>query len=132
MTQYNQWYVATYKVILSMANWQDLTADLERKLVCIFSWMPQGIMNVNHSGSVKKGNLKRKSQVFNVKQAAECVLKAAPHLEKGAGQGTSFGESRGYQRGSVRCLRANLRFARVSGWIQILALLLSSSFPHLG
>lgn len=79
--QYNQWYVATYEVILSMANWQDLTADLERKLVCIFSWMPQAIMNVNHSGSAKKGTLKRRSELFGVRQASECVRKAASHLE---------------------------------------------------
>jgi hypothetical protein len=82
MTQYNQWYVATYEAILSMANWQDFTADLERKVVCIFSWMPQAIMNVNHSGSSKKGDQRRKSEVFDVLQAAECVRKAASHLEK--------------------------------------------------
>ena len=70
MTQYNQWYVATYEAILSMANWQDFTADLERKVVCIFSWMPQAIMNVNHSGSSKKGDQRRKSEVFDVLQAA--------------------------------------------------------------
>ena len=81
MRHYNQWYVATYEVILSMANWPDFTADLERKLVCIFSWMPQAIMNVNHSGSTKKGNLKRKSDLFGVQQAADGVRKGASYLK---------------------------------------------------
>ena len=73
MTQYNQWYVATYEAILSMAKWQDFTAHVERKLVCIFSWMPQAIMNVNYSGSPKKGTKKLRSEVFDVQQATECV-----------------------------------------------------------
>jgi hypothetical protein len=46
---YNPWYTATYQPILEMANWKKLTADIEKKIIAIFSWMPQTIMSVTHS-----------------------------------------------------------------------------------
>ena len=81
MAGYNQWYVATYEDILSMANWGDFASDLGRKLVCVFSWMPRAIMNVNHSGSAKNGNLKLKSKAFGVRSAGEYIRNAASHFE---------------------------------------------------
>ena len=81
MKQYNRWYVATYDVILSIADWQNLTSDLERKLVCIFAWMPQAIMNVSHSGSAKQVNRKTKSDIFDSQLAAKCVRRAASYLK---------------------------------------------------
>lgn len=46
---YNPWYTATYQPILELANWQILTADIERKIIAIFSWMPQTIMAITHA-----------------------------------------------------------------------------------
>lgn len=45
---YNQWYEITYEPIFTMADWQNFNKDLERKLVAIFSWMPQTIMSIKH------------------------------------------------------------------------------------
>jgi hypothetical protein len=47
---YNPWYTATYLPILDIADWSLLTADLERKVIAIFSWMPKTIMAINHAG----------------------------------------------------------------------------------
>lgn len=47
---YNPWYTATYQPILDMANWSILTADIEKKVVAVFSWMPKTIMAINHAG----------------------------------------------------------------------------------
>ena len=62
-----------------MANWQNLTADLEAKVVCVFCWMPQAIMNVKHSGK-DKGSL-QKSDLFGVQEAYAHVEAAAPYFE---------------------------------------------------
>jgi len=37
-----------------MADWNDFAKDVGRKVVCIFSWMPQTLMAVSHKGSSKK------------------------------------------------------------------------------
>ena len=76
MKAYNQWYPATYDKIFSMASWQDFTADVERKVVCVFSWMPQTIMNVRHPGKRKK------SELFGVGDACEHVRAASLHFER--------------------------------------------------
>jgi hypothetical protein len=47
---YNPWYCATYETILEIATWADLSADIEKKILGIFSWMPQTIMAVRHPG----------------------------------------------------------------------------------
>lgn len=46
---YNPWYTATYQPILEMANWGILTADIEKKIIAVFSWMPQTVMSITHS-----------------------------------------------------------------------------------
>ena len=50
MAAYNPWYCDTYETILGMAAWSNLSEDIERKIVCIFSWMPRTIMSVPHPG----------------------------------------------------------------------------------
>lgn len=51
MANYNRWYSETYETILEdMCKWNEFSADLKKKIVCIFAWMPQTIMNVTHSG----------------------------------------------------------------------------------
>ena len=47
---YNPWYYVTYETILQIATWNDLSEDIEKKIVGIFSWMPQTIMAVRHPG----------------------------------------------------------------------------------
>lgn len=47
---YNPWYNATYEHIRQIANWALLSADVEKKMVGIFSWMPQAIMPIRAAG----------------------------------------------------------------------------------
>jgi hypothetical protein len=51
---YNHWYTDTYDVIFQMADWNDFAKDVGRKVVCIFSWMPQTLMAISHTGKSKK------------------------------------------------------------------------------
>jgi hypothetical protein len=51
---YNTWYDATYDAILGMADWSRLDADVGRKIVCVYSWMPQTIMGIKHKGGRPK------------------------------------------------------------------------------
>jgi hypothetical protein len=53
----NEWYTHTYNTILDMADWSDIASDIERKVVCVFGWMPQGIMNVKDKGDMLKSEL---------------------------------------------------------------------------
>jgi hypothetical protein len=53
----NEWYMHTYNTILDMADWSDVTSEIEKKIVCVFSWMPQGIMNVKDKGEMLKAEL---------------------------------------------------------------------------
>src|SRR5271155_5588168 len=54
---YNRWYTYTYNHILQMANWSDLAADVETKVIAIFSWMRQPIMSIKHSKDSVKHEL---------------------------------------------------------------------------
>jgi hypothetical protein len=47
---YNPWYSATYEHILEIAEWARLSADVEKKVVGVFSWMPQTIMSIKAAG----------------------------------------------------------------------------------
>src|SRR6266540_3016361 len=47
---YNLWYTWTYEAIPEMADWRNLAADIERKVVTIFAWMPQTIMSIRQKG----------------------------------------------------------------------------------
>jgi hypothetical protein len=51
---YNPWYEATYEAICEMPHWHRLDQEVPMKMVCVFSWMPQTIMSVNHTGRVPK------------------------------------------------------------------------------
>jgi len=51
---YNPWYVFSYEPMMNMADWQDFHADVEKKVVVIFSWMPQTIMAIKHKGDKRK------------------------------------------------------------------------------
>lgn len=42
----NPWYAFTYDAILDLANWEILDADVAKKMVGIYSWMPQTIMKL--------------------------------------------------------------------------------------
>lgn len=42
----NPWYRFTYEAILSLADWQKFDADVDKKIVGIYSWMPQTIMRL--------------------------------------------------------------------------------------
>jgi len=60
---YNVWYSATYERIFDMANWSEFSSDLDKKIVCVFAWMPQAIMNIHHSGKGK--NLVTKASIYD-------------------------------------------------------------------
>ena len=47
----NPWYAFTYETILDLADWTTLDADVARKLVGIYSWMPQTIMKLKMPGN---------------------------------------------------------------------------------
>jgi len=47
---YNPWYCATYEHILEIADWAHLSTDIEKKMVGVFSWMPQTIMAIKTTG----------------------------------------------------------------------------------
>lgn len=65
---YNPWYSATYRPLLDMADWRVLTADLERKVIGIFSWMPTTIVSVKHAGNVYKWEM---NSVASIRAALE-------------------------------------------------------------
>ncbi|MDI2141293.1 MULTISPECIES: hypothetical protein [unclassified Pseudomonas] len=51
---YNIWYDETYDAIFEMANWEELSADIPKKAVCIYSWMPHSLMSTRHVGGRPK------------------------------------------------------------------------------
>ena len=53
---YNKWYLDTYDEILKMADWSRFDVEVSRKVVCIFSWMPQTIMGLKAKGGKNFGN----------------------------------------------------------------------------
>ena len=50
---YNKWYLDTYDVIFKMADWSRFDAEIPRKVICIFAWMPQTIMGLKDKGGKK-------------------------------------------------------------------------------
>lgn len=74
MHKYNPWYRNTYEAILHMANWSLLEAEIDRKLVCVFSWMPRTIMNVKHVDTAD-GEPQTKAGVFK-REEIESALSA--------------------------------------------------------
>lgn len=42
----NPWYAYTYEAILDLANWEMLDADVAKKMVGIYAWMPQTLMKL--------------------------------------------------------------------------------------
>lgn len=51
---YNTWYDETYDAIFEMADWEKLSADVPKKAVCIYSWMPHSLMGTRHVGGRPK------------------------------------------------------------------------------
>lgn len=51
---YNPWYDETYDAIFEMADWKELPADIPKKIVCIYSWMPHTLMGTKHVGGRRK------------------------------------------------------------------------------
>ncbi|MBP7653060.1 hypothetical protein KA977_06540 [Candidatus Dependentiae bacterium] len=72
MGDYNQWYNFTYEGIFSLASWDNFNEDIEKKIICLFSWMPCAIMNITHSGKGK--NRITKAQVYNIENCKEKIL----------------------------------------------------------
>ena len=72
MSRYNQWYNYTYEEILNIAQWNNFDIDIEKKIVCIFSWMPCAIMNISHSG--KGENKVTKAQKYDLKTTKEKII----------------------------------------------------------
>ena len=64
---YNPWYTISYEPILNIANWHDFCADTEKKIIAIFSWMPQTIMSIKHKGN------KFKYELYDNKALSEAV-----------------------------------------------------------
>jgi hypothetical protein len=54
---YNRWYTYAYDHIRQIADWSDLAADVEIKIIAIFSWMRQPIMSIKHSKDSVKHEL---------------------------------------------------------------------------
>ena len=46
----NHWYEYTYETILGLANWASFDVEVDRKMVGIFSWMPQTVMMLKYKG----------------------------------------------------------------------------------
>lgn len=42
----NPWYAFTYEAILDLANWEVLDADVAKKMIGIYAWMPQTLMKL--------------------------------------------------------------------------------------
>lgn len=72
---YNPWYMDTYEPILDMANWHNFSADVTKKMVAIFSWMPQTIMAVKHQGN------RYKYQVYKVASLIKALQACAEAFE---------------------------------------------------
>ena len=72
---YNPWYTISYEPILDIANWKDYCADTEKKIVAIFSWMPQTIMSVKHKGN------KLKYEIYDNKALTAAVKSSRPAFE---------------------------------------------------
>ena len=71
----NPWYTISYEPILDIANWQDYSADTEKKVVAIFSWMPQTIMSIKHKGN------KLKYEIYDNKALANAVERSRQAFE---------------------------------------------------
>jgi hypothetical protein len=70
----NPWYGYTYEAIFGMAKWYIFPAEIDRKMVCIFSWMPQTIMNINMPGGKKRFE-------FTVEEVSDAAQRAFNALE---------------------------------------------------
>lgn len=68
---YNQWYNITYETILKMVDWNHFSKDIDKKIVCIFSWMPMSIMNIK---TKKESNANLKSQLFNLDDVTNGIV----------------------------------------------------------
>jgi len=65
--------------MMNMANWHDFCADIEKKVVVIFSWMPQTIMAIKHKGD------KRKYEIYDNKALFSAVEKSVKSFEAVSG-----------------------------------------------
>jgi hypothetical protein len=61
----NQWYEGTYDEILHMVPWRTFAAGVPEKLVCIYSWMPQTIMNVKGTATDSRAAIYSPGDVRN-------------------------------------------------------------------
>ena len=68
---YNPWYSSTYETILDIANWGRLDAEVDRKIVAIFSWMPQTLMSIRHRG------LRFKFEIYTKEHVTESLAPVA-------------------------------------------------------
>lgn len=73
---YNRWYTYTYEPILRIADWSELSADVEKKVVAIFSWMPRTIMNISHTDKEHPGR-KYKCEVFALQSVLEKLVQVS-------------------------------------------------------
>jgi len=78
---YSCWYTHTYDAILQMANWDVFASDAEKKIVCVFSWMPQTIMAVKHKGGRQKKDVYDLRTVSRVMEEAQSSFDSIKHLE---------------------------------------------------
>ena len=73
---YNVWYSHTYEPILSQPYWKDFCSEPEMKLVCVFSWMPQAIMNIKTTGGGTK------AETYGIAELKTTLKEVAPHFGK--------------------------------------------------
>jgi hypothetical protein len=72
---YNPWYTDTYEPILNIANWDSFADDAPKKMVAIFSWMPQTIMSIRHPGK------QFKYQLFELKSLIDALKKSENNFD---------------------------------------------------
>ncbi len=70
----NQWYAFTYEAILDLADWATLEADVEKKIVGIYSWMPQTIMKLRMPEN------RYMCDVFSIENVREAARQSSIHI----------------------------------------------------
>jgi hypothetical protein len=70
----NPWYAFTYEALLDLADWVTFDADVAKKIVGIYSWMPQTIMKLRMPGN------RFMCDAYSLQHVTEAAVQTAPNL----------------------------------------------------
>ncbi|BEP70889.1 MULTISPECIES: hypothetical protein [unclassified Variovorax] len=79
--EYNPWYGHTYEVIQELADWRTFSRDIPKKVMCIYSWMPQTLMSVKHAGGGTKWSAFSLEDIERLTKTVDSEFAAVQSLE---------------------------------------------------